>query len=367
MQVFSVKSRFGTYPVIFGAGQIADGANSIKEQAPIFNSARAVFLVDTNTREIAQKLSSSFPPNTPFIEIPNGEGSKTLETVEAVYKALIDIGYGRESWLINVGGGVVGDLGGFVAGTFMRGIPYIQVPTTLMAQVDSSIGGKVGVNLEAGKNLVGLFNPPKCVLVDSDVLQTLPLEELRSGFVEVYKAALIGSNLLLDKIRKIKDVTVNEVAPLIQDAAEIKIDIVNEDEFETGDKRILLNLGHTVGHAIEAGCDYQGITHGQAVAMGIILEQHFNVEVMGETNTASQLKVIVSDLRRFNLLPKRLPENFNLDRASQVLASDKKASSGSILLPLIDPSGRPVIKSVETEELAQFIQRAGLLRETLLG
>lgn len=356
MTLVTVNSKSGSYPVIFAHGQLCNGATLIKEHVQNFNPARAVFLVDTNTRKIAESLSKSFPPNTPFIEFPDGEQLKSLETTEAIYQALLDIGYGRETWLVNVGGGVVGDLGGFVAGTFMRGIPYVHVPTTLMAQVDSSIGGKVGVNLEVGKNLVGLFNPPKCVFVDSEVLHTLPLEELRSGIVEVYKAALIGSNLLLDKIRKIKDVTVNEVAPLIEEAAKIKIDIVNADEFETSDKRIHLNLGHTIGHAIEAGCDYKGITHGQAVAMGILLEQSFNVEVLRESDGILHKKTISSDLKRLKLLPEALPKHFNLDKAAQVLSSDKKASAGTISLPVLDSTGRLIIKKVEAQKLSDSLK-----------
>lgn len=212
--------------------------------------------------------------NLPVYSIFPGESSKNIRTAEKIYKKMLENGLNRHSYLIAFGGGVVGDLTGYVAGTFMRGISYIQVPTTLMAQVDSSIGGKTGVDLPEGKNLVGCFWQPKFVFIDIKLLSTLSRKELKSGLAEVIKYGVIKDKKLFEYIEK-KGIEIFDIKPemwisVVFRCAKIKADIVSKDERETKGLRAILNYGHTIGHAIEATSQYKGITHGEAVARGMM-------------------------------------------------------------------------------------------------
>src|SRR5438094_9596990 len=210
-------------------------------------------------------ISTGFRPTV--ITIPAGEKSKTLEQVGAICDQMIAAGLDRQSFVIGLGGGMVGDISGFVAATYERGIPHVQIPTTLLGMVDSSIGGKTGVNTRDGKNLIGAVHHPSLVIDDVDVLKTLPHREFNQGFAEIIKHAIIAD---AEMFMALKDVDPENLAPLIYRNIELKSKIVAKDERDRTGERALLNFGHTVGHAIERAGDYKKFLHGEAISLGII-------------------------------------------------------------------------------------------------
>ena len=263
---------------------------------------------------------------------PAGESSKTRGTWGWVSDELITRGFGRDSALVSLGGGVVADLAGFVAATYMRGIPIVHVPTTLLAMIDASIGGKTGVDTQFGKNLVGAFHQPAGVLVDPQVLDTLPLNEVRTGFAEALKHGAIADRLYFDSVvRAIPKVLYDEgrggdsLAGLIVGSIEIKAGIVGRDELEGGVRKIL-NFGHTIGHAVEMLSGYS-MAHGEAVAIGMTLESRI-AERMGiaERGTERELREALHAAG----LPVTLPEGMEADRILDVMRSDKKARAGVV-------------------------------------
>jgi 3-dehydroquinate synthase len=356
---FEVRSRSGNYPVIFGASsEVRAAFQKIIAANGNLSLDNSVVVADSNTERIAQTVIKSLGIQKSPVIVPAGEPSKSLEMAEHLYQELIDLKANRRTLIIAVGGGVIGDLTGFVAGTFMRGIPYVQIPTTLMAQVDSSIGGKVGVNLPAGKNLVGLFYPPRGVISIPEFLETMPHSELRSGFVEAAKQAALASPRLFSQLEALPILSVKNIAPLIPEIAAAKIDIVSCDEFETSDERIVLNLGHTVAHAIERGCHYEGISHGEAVGFGILLEHQF----VGSP-ALGRFKKVFSSLQ---VLPQTLPSNFSSEGALSSIATDKKAVGGTVKLPILEDIGRVSIKEVDLQTLTDFLRTPGLLSGVFL-
>ena len=245
-------------------------------------------------------------------------------------------GYGRDSAVIALGGGVVGDLAGFVAATFMRGIPVVQVPTTLVAMVDASIGGKTAVDTFAGKNLVGAFHPPAAVLIDPQLLATLPLRELRAGFAEIIKHGVIADEPYLFQVASsasdllaqggsMSDMTVS----LIVRSVEIKADIVSRDEREEGLRKVL-NFGHTIGHAVEMVSGYS-LLHGEAVAIGMALESRLAERIgLAQTGTAA---TVIRTLQAAGL-PTDLPKDYGPEAVIEAMRSDKKGRSGKMMFAL---------------------------------
>lgn len=214
-------------------------------------------------------LNWEFDPNKPEFYVRAGETSKTLRQAERLLSKLAKRKVPRESSIIALGGGVIGDLAGFVAATYLRGIAFVQVPTTLLAMVDSSVGGKTGVNLPEGKNLVGAFYQPKLVVADLDTLATLPPREFNAGMAEVIKYGAIRDKLLFDKVARGVKKEDDNLAEIIEKCVEIKAGIVKNDEFETKGERALLNFGHTIGHAIEKAAGYKTYLHGEAISLGM--------------------------------------------------------------------------------------------------
>lgn len=219
-----------------------------------------------------------------LVTLPAGETAKSMKTVEKCYDQLAAHRLERKSFIIALGGGVVGDLAGFVAATYLRGIPFVQVPTTLLAHVDSSVGGKTGVNLRAGKNLVGAFYQPRLVLCDLDTLKTLPEREFRAGLAEVIKYGIIyDGKLFADLERDLPQILKRDkktLAPIIARCCEIKADVVSQDETESG-LRAILNFGHTIGHAIENGFGYGKFLHGEAISIGQVAEAKLSRKILG--------------------------------------------------------------------------------------
>ena len=271
-----------------------------------------------------------------LLTIPAGETNKTRDTWARLTDQMLAKGYGRDSAVIAVGGGVVGDLAGFVAGTYMRGIPVIQVPTTLMAMVDASIGGKTAVDTPAGKNLVGVFHFPAAVLIDPQVLATLPLREMRAGLAEIVKHGVIANEAYLREVASSASKLLSKAGPdsdtmlsVIVRSIEIKADIVSRDEREDG-LRKTLNFGHTIGHAVELVSAYS-LLHGEAVAIGMALEGRL-AELVGVAQ-AGTADAITNALRAAGL-PTDLPQPFDRDAVLEAMRSDKKARSGKMQFAL---------------------------------
>jgi len=272
----------------------------------------------------------------------DGERAKSLSTLEDVYSQLIELGCHRSSTFIALGGGVVGDAAGYIAATFMRGVDYIQIPTTLLAMVDSSIGGKTGVNLPAGKNLVGAIWQPKAVVIDPDLLSSLPKRELTSAMGEVIKYGAILDRGLFDLISSnledlLKLANPELLAEVIGICAKLKADVVAEDERE-GDKRRILNFGHTIGHALETHFGFDTLRHGEAIAYGMLAAGRISIEELRfKKEDFELLQEIIGKLP----LP-AIPE-FKPEEILQIMQRDKKVKDGNIHFVLLEEIGKAVI------------------------
>jgi 3-dehydroquinate synthase len=264
-----VAAASGAYPIVIAPGAL-DTLPRLIEQGQL---GPRRFIVSSplvwqlHGRAVRRASSESEP-----ILIPDGERFKTLQTVSRIYEALVRARADRSAVLIALGGGVVGDVAGFAAATYLRGVRLVQIPTTLLAQVDSAIGGKTGVNLAVGKNLVGAFHTPRLVVADPRVLSTLPRREFRAGLYEVVKYGVIGSDTLFQRVRESLPLLFarepDALTNIIAESCRIKAEVVSADERESGLRRVL-NFGHTVGHALEAATKYRRLRHGEAVAYGM--------------------------------------------------------------------------------------------------
>ncbi len=294
------------------------------------------------------------------ILIPDGERFKTLQSVSRIYEALIRAGADRGSAIVAVGGGVIGDTAGFAAATFLRGITLAHVPTTLLAQVDSSVGGKVGVNHTLGKNLIGAFHQPALVAIDPQLLQTQPRREFRTGLYEVVKYGMIASRTLFDKIlRDTKAIFARDPAllvPAIEESCRIKADVVSKDEREGGLRRIL-NYGHTVGHALEAVTKYRRFRHGEAIAYGMLAAADLAVMrgalAERERQALTQLITQLGPLPPIGDLP--IPE------VLEAIRRDKKVVNGRLHFVIAIAIGATMtVEDVTEEELRAVLVRVGL-------
>lgn len=266
MQRLTVESERGAYSVVAEAGAVPRLAELIEEEG--LNRPRAV-ISDTTVGPIwGQPVAISL--DVPLVELADGEEHKRWPTVEGLLGKWLDAGLHRGDTAAAVGGGVLTDTVGFAAAVYLRGIDWVAIPTTLLAMVDASVGGKTGVNLEQGKNLVGAFWPPRLVVIDVETLSTLPEREVRAGMAEVIKTAWIGDHELLNLISSgIDDLSTDHWQELVMRCADVKAQVVSEDEREAG-ARAALNLGHTLGHALEAATGYTHFLHGEAVAWGLL-------------------------------------------------------------------------------------------------
>lgn len=270
-----------------------------------------------------------------LITVPAGESSKSLSWTESVCGEMVRAGLDRKSFLVALGGGVIGDLGGFCASIYQRGIPYVQVPTTVLSQVDSSVGGKTGVNLPDAKNMVGTFHQPAHVIADVDTLNSLPKREWNEGFAEIIKHAAIRDESMFAEIEKAADGTC-DLPALIRRNISIKAAIVEADEHETIGTRALLNFGHTLGHAIEAAAGYGRLLHGEAISLGLRAAAWLSYFISDLNN--SDYERIVGTLKRFEL-PTVLPEDLSTDEILKIARMDKKFVSGGIRFVLLRSLG----------------------------
>lgn len=337
-----VKTSTGDHPIWVGWGILEEVGTRVKS---LMSPSAAYVIADERAHSYASKTQISMEAvgiPTHIYKIPSGETSKNLETVRQVYTWLAERKAERGHLILAVGGGVVGDLVGFVAATYLRGIPFVQIPTTLLAMMDASIGGKVAVDMPQGKNLVGAFYQPKFVLSDVETLKTLPVRELTSGWAEAIKHGLILDDGLLDTfeshVSELKSLDPEIATETIRRSVAIKAGVVSQDEKETLGIRILLNYGHTIGHAIESITGYTEYLHGEAVSVGM----------MGAAKIGELLQIMdVDDVERQKEvlqaygLPISAP-GLNSEAIISAMTSDKKTTGGSINWVLLDGIGKAI-------------------------
>ena len=337
---------------------IAPGAslNMGTKIAKFIPSRRVVVLTNTTLARLYQKkLTRELKTlHAQWIVIPDGEKYKTLQTVEKIYWKMSDLKVDRKTALVAFGGGVVGDIGGFVAATYLRGIPFIQVPTTLLAQVDSSVGGKTGVDLPAGKNLVGAFYQPKWVCIDTNFLNTLSKREFLCGLSEVIKYGVLWDEKFFKYIEshlpKILKMDPNTLNTIVSRSCHIKALIVSKDEKESG-LRALLNLGHTLGHAIETLSGYNKIHHGEAISMGMMYAATLSVKKgFCKKEELSRLQALLQKAG----LPTQWP-GYSQKKYSQVIALDKKTTNDTIRYIAVKKIGKAFIKPMRVNEITRTL------------
>ncbi len=322
--------------------------NGYKKLNAFINSekpSKIFILVDNNTHSFClsrflQKIETEII--TEVIEIEAGEEFKNLQTCEGVWNALSELEADRKSLMINLGGGVVTDLGGFVASTFKRGIQFINVPTTLLSMVDASVGGKTGVDLGNLKNQIGVIIQPEMVLIDSDYLETLSPQEMRSGLAEILKHGLIANEDYWNKVTNLAELDLSDLDEIIKDSVDIKAEIVKKDPFEKNIRKTL-NYGHTLGHAIESYClthpEKNKLLHGEAIAAGMILESYISHKL--EDFPEAKLQQINGVIKK--MYGKEEFSNEDISQIKDLMKFDKKNERGNINFVLLKDIGEPLI------------------------
>jgi 3-dehydroquinate synthase len=298
-----------------------------------WSGTKLLLVTDSNVaRHHLQRVSSVLEQqrlDTDCVVIPAGEETKNMQTIQNLWDSFLDAGLDRSSVVIAMGGGVVGDIVGFASATYMRGIQWVNLPTSLLAMVDACIGGKTGVDLPKGKNLVGAFHPPRYVMADVDFLETLPVEELRNGLAEVIKHGVIADPELFEICRQIGNYDSQDWLDIVKRAAAVKVHVINDDPYERS-SRALLNLGHTLGHAIEIVSDFS-VKHGEAVSIGIVaaarLSENLGVAI-------ADLSETIQDVLKVHDLPVHIPEHLDRELVITAIKSDKKRKAGKDLLVL---------------------------------
>jgi len=327
-----------SYPIYIGSGLLNDAAL-------VSHHIRSKQVVIVSNETIAplylHKLQSALTAyDTEAVILPDGEQYKTLQYLERIFDRLLARKFSRNATLIALGGGVIGDMGGFAAACYQRGIAFIQIPTTLLAQVDSSVGGKTGVNHPLGKNMIGAFYQPQCVIADADVLDTLDDRQLSAGLAEVIKYGLIRDAEFLSwleaNMARLLARDKSALAYAIERSCINKAEVVGEDEFESG-VRATLNLGHTFGHAIETGSGYGQYLHGEAVAIGTCFAADLSRR-LGWLNDADVARVI--NILQAARLPTTPPANMSCDQYVDLMAVDKKNVDGKIRVILLEAVGK---------------------------
>ncbi|GJL78968.1 MAG: 3-dehydroquinate synthase [Nitrospinaceae bacterium] len=326
----------------------------------LIQPSRAVFITHPSINALyGKELSSGFSEaGIPihFIEVPEGEKSKSLNQAEKIYDRLMEWKCDRQTVLVALGGGVIGDLTGFIAATFVRGVPFIQVPTTVLAQVDSSVGGKTAVNHPRGKNMIGAFYQPRLVVADLETLKSLPEKEFKAGIAEIIKHGVIEDPDLFDYLerhcQKILSHDTDALEHIISTSCVIKARVVEKDERESH-YRMVLNFGHTVGHAIESLTGYSTFIHGEAVAMGMVVAARLS-HVMGRCS-ADVPKRITSLIEKFGL-PTQLPDLKSED-IIQSMYSDKKTAHKKIRFIVVKDIGAvEIVDSVSESHIKQALE-----------
>ncbi|CDO40968.1 3-dehydroquinate synthase [Bartonella henselae] len=365
----TVKVDKHCYDIIIGPSLVAKAALQIKHSLhrKSFHQTRLAIVTDTNVAsihlEILQKELTKNKIHTVPIIVEAGEQSKSFSTLQTVIDKILAARLERGDCVIAFGGGVIGDLGGFAASIIRRGMNFIQMPTTLLAQIDSSVGGKTGINSQYGKNLIGTFYQPQCVITDTDLLDTLPAREFRAGYAEMVKYGLINQPDFFEWLEKNGQKVFSNGPTRIQAivrSCQFKADIVARDEYETGE-RALLNLGHTFGHMLETATAYDPnrLIHGEAVAIGMILAHQFSAQLNLISPTLIQrIKTHFKAMRlptQLKDIPGKLP---NAETLMTFIAQDKKVSQNDLTFILIRGLGQSFIaKNVPREAVLTFLEQ----------
>lgn len=352
MQKLKVNLGINTYEIKIEAGLLAKVGQELRG---LSKANKVAIITDTNVDklygETLQKSLEKAGFGVGRIVVAAGEKSKSLEVLGSVYGQMAGLGLTRSDLVVTLGGGVVGDLGGLAAATFLRGIDFVQVPTSLLAQIDSSVGGKVAIDLPAGKNLVGSFYQPKAVFIDPDLLFSLPKRYLHDGLAEAIKYGCICDKTMFLRLERIcDDIELMEyIDEIIANCCRIKAGIVERDEHDTGE-RMLLNFGHTLGHAVEKCYDYGTYTHGEGVGLGMYLLTK-QTEALGLTEKGTTQR-IYQILQRYNL-----PVAVALDKTEvmKLVAKDKKNNGKKITIVVLDKIGAGRLLELDYDELDEYI------------
>jgi len=355
-----VQTGSQSYPIYIEHGVTAQLGRLIEASAK--PASRQFFISSPLVWKLHGRALARAVPKTEVILLPDGEKYKQLTTAARAYESLIKLEADRGAGIIAVGGGVIGDMAGFVAATYLRGIKLIQVPTTLLAQVDSSIGGKVGVNHALGKNLIGAFHQPSMVVVDPALLETLPRREFRAGLYEVIKYGVTSSRDLFERIDREMDAIFARkpavLVPIIGESCTIKAKVVSLDERESGPRR-MLNFGHTAGHALEAVTKYRRFRHGEAIAYGMLAAAGIAVArgVMPEADRQALAKIIMK------LGPLPPVGDLSAKEVLEATRHDKKVVSGTLHYVLCTGIGSwTTVTDVTDDELVKALKRVGLTK-----
>ncbi len=339
-----------SYDILIGPGVLTEAGKHIEA---IFGKRDFFLIADSNCHDLLghdlEAMLKGEALSVKSIVFPAGEQSKNLKQVEDISRRLVELGADRQSVILALGGGVTGDIAGFVASIYMRGIPFVQIPTTLLAQVDSSVGGKTGVDLPEGKNLVGTFYQPRLVLSDIGVLATLPQKELNNGLAEVIKYGAIWDADFFTFLEQnhvgCKNLAPEVIAYIVKRSCEIKAQVVTLDEKE-GDLRRILNFGHTIGHAIEASSNFS-ITHGEAVAIGMVAAGRISMEKgLLAQDDFKRLTNLIKGLG----LPHSVPASISPEDILIKIRHDKKAKGGKVHFVLLKGIGKTIITPEVTDE-----------------
>lgn len=342
-------STIPSYEILIERGLIKNAGELIKN---VTTASKAFVITDTNVGKLyADTVISSLKENgfdADLFVYEAGEKSKNLNTISQMYSRMADFNMSRKDIVVALGGGVCGDMAGFAASTYMRGINFVQIPTSLLAQVDSSVGGKTGVDITQGKNLVGAFHQPILVIIDPDTLKTLPEYYINDGMAEVIKYGCIKDSGLFKTLED--ENALDIIDDVIERCVSIKRDVVNRDEKEAGE-RMLLNFGHTLGHSLEKIYNFDGLSHGQAVAIGMVMITRAS-EKAGLTEKGS-LERIVDLCKKYNL---PVSDTADIKEIAKYCASDKKVSGAGVNLVLLKKIGESFIRKTPLGELEDFIR-----------
>ncbi len=318
---------------------------SLKDLIDFCSIEKTIVVTDNNVYRLYREQFSRYRT----VVIESGEQYKTLDTIDSIYEKLLELEFDRSSYLVGIGGGVVCDIAGFAASTYLRGLPFGFVPTTLLAQVDASVGGKNGVNFKGYKNLIGTINQPEFVICDFETLKTLPEAELRNGFAEVIKHALIGNKTLFSRIEKNREAALSldkdTINRIVYDSLKVKTDIVSQDETEKGERR-KLNFGHTFGHAFEKTAQ---IRHGEAVSIGMIMEARLSeAKGMLQKNDVDRITCLLAAFG--------LPISFqgNAEAIMDAIMKDKKREDDYVYAVLLDGIGKAVIEKTKINVIKEI-------------
>ncbi|HBH40146.1 MAG TPA: 3-dehydroquinate synthase [Curvibacter sp.] len=336
-----------SYPILIGSGLLAqassfDGLPRASQALIVSNETVAPLYAESLREQLGVHHQQVH-----VLALPDGEAYKDWQTLNRIFDVLLEKGCDRKTVLYALGGGVVGDMTGFAAASYMRGIPFVQIPTTLLAQVDSSVGGKTAINHPLGKNMIGAFYQPQRVICDLDTLRTLPERELSAGLAEVIKYGPIADMALLDWLERHMDALrareVSALAHAVRRSCEIKADVVGQDERESG-LRAILNFGHTFGHAIEAGLGYGAWLHGEGVGCGMVMAATLSHRLgLVDAAFVQRLRVLI-ERAGLPVIGPVLDANDNAGRYLQLMRLDKKSEAGEIKFVVIEAPGRAGVR-----------------------